>query len=625
MLNIAFCDGAASRSVVPFRISWGQLCKNLSRVTPGQKDGPAWIPADISEGPRRSDLVRSISVLVLDVEQKKITPPGLDVIKGRIEKLEYAAAGHTSYNHCEQSPRYRLIFKLAEPLDPRKLKITLTSLAQKLGLGDCWDTACTDAARLFYTPRCPPGREKDFEYFETVGRNVAESDLAYIETQPKLARTEHTLIQFQERPQDQDNPDMIALIKSQLSCVSSDCDRNRWRDIVWSVFSSGLNCSYELAREWSQTAPERFEEHAFQNLFDTFDPKKSSGLKILHSYALEAGWRAADDSLGGSAKFTFRTLRQLAALPTNDWRVKGLFPTNALVSIYGPSGSGKSFLALDLLVKIATGENFFGHKTKICPVVYVALEGVSGIRKRLEAFELHHKIKIPETFRVVTECLSLWNSDVDKFAQAIIQEQLDGGVIVIDTLAQSAPQADENASADMGTIISNSQRLKSLTNGLVVLIHHTGKDSSKGARGHSSFMAALDSAIEVKKLVTGREWLISKSKDGEDGVIHTFRLETVNLGNDPDGEPITSCVALNDIFRVKVPALPKGKNQILLLNEIKKKWAPGSVIQNSEIKKLASELLSCNRPDQRCKEALQKLVELGYLTEHSGGYLLNEG
>jgi RecA-family ATPase len=88
--------------------------------------------------------------------------------------------------------------------------------------------------------------------------------------------------------------------------------------------------------------------------------------------------------------------------------------------------------------------------------------------------------------------LSLFNSEAKIFAAAVKEAGLDVGVIVIDTLAQSAPDSDENSSADMGTIISNAQLLQRETNGLVVLIHHTGKDASRGARGHSSLYAALE-------------------------------------------------------------------------------------------------------------------------------------
>lgn len=66
--------------------------------------------------------------------------------------------------------------------------------------------------------------------------------------------------------------------------------------------------------------------------------------------------------------------------------------------------------------------------------------------------------------------------------------------------------------------------LRLLTDGLVVLVHHTGKDTAQGMRGHSSLFAALDGAIEVKRNNAGRTWTVAKTKDGEDGKTTAFKL-----------------------------------------------------------------------------------------------------
>jgi hypothetical protein len=74
-----------------------------------------------------------------------------------------------------------------------------------------------------------------------------------------------------------------------------------------------------------------------------------------------------------------------------------------------------------------------------------------------------------------------------------------GGVLCLDTLNRAAPTADENSSRDMGEILEAAKRLQAATGGLVVLVHHTGKDSSRGLRGHSSLFAAMDAAVEVSR------------------------------------------------------------------------------------------------------------------------------
>jgi hypothetical protein len=64
----------------------------------------------------------------------------------------------------------------------------------------------------------------------------------------------------------------------------------------------------------------------------------------------------------------------------------------------------------------------------------------------------------------------------------------------------------------MGEILEAAKRLQSLTGGLVVLVHHTGKDATKGLRGHSSLFAAMDAAVEVSRDGDRREWKVAKAR-----------------------------------------------------------------------------------------------------------------
>lgn len=319
--------------------------------------------------------------------------------------------------------------------------------------------------------------------------------------------------------------------------------------------------------------------------------------------------------------YTFLTADELKELPSTKWRVKSLLPEHGLASIYGPSGSGKSFLALDLMASIVADSTFYGHKTTACPVVYVALEGTGGIAKRVEAYEMHHKITLPPTFRIVTDMLSLFSSEASVFAEAVIKAGLNEGVIVIDTLAQSAPGSDENSSAHMGTIIANAQLLQKMTNSLVVLIHHTGKDASRGARGHSSLHAALDAALEVKRTQGGLEWLSAKVKDGASGNATSFRLERVVLGKDEDGDEISSCVAVGDLFRKPPLAQPNGKNQKAVLDALLLKFEAGTTIEADEALNIAKASLT-NQTTNTAQRAKDRNLECQNSSPFEGVCLL---
>ena len=260
----------------------------------------------------------------------------------------------------------------------------------------------------------------------------------------------------------------------------------------------------------------------------------------------------------------------LHELPPLAWRVRGVFPAQGLAGIYGPSASGKSFLALDVAAAIPESAHWFGYRVKPAPVVYCALEGEAGFRLRVAAWEQAKSRALPVGLRLVLQPFKLTDpQDVTDLATAVLTAGA-GAVTILDTLNRAAPEADENASADMGRIIEAAKHLQGLTDGLVVVVHHTGKDATKGLRGHSSLFAALDAAVEVTREGDRREWKVAKAKDGQDGAGHPICLEVVDLGEDDDGEPVTSCVVApdespQDVTRCR---LPKGGNQKVVLDAL---------------------------------------------------------
>ncbi|NML87282.1 AAA family ATPase [Polaromonas sp.] len=229
----------------------------------------------------------------------------------------------------------------------------------------------------------------------------------------------------------------------------------------------------------------------------------------------------------------------LRNLPPLAWRVRGVLPAVGLAGLYGPSASGKSFLALDMSAAIAEGCRWFDCRVTAAPVVYCALEGEAGFKLRVAAWEQHNGRPLPAVLSMVLQPFMLTQAqDVADLAAAVPV----GAVVFLDTLNRAAPTADENSSKDMGAILQAAKTLQALTGGLVVLVHHTGKDSSRGLRGHSSLFAALDAAIEVSRDGERREWKVAKSKDGQDGGLRGFSLVDVDLGLDDDGEDMNSCV-----------------------------------------------------------------------------------
>ncbi|WP_170958816.1 bifunctional DNA primase/polymerase [Magnetospirillum sp. 15-1] len=243
-------------------------------------------------------------------------------------------------------------------------------------------------------------------------------------------------------------------------------------------------------------------------------------------------------------RFRLLTSRQVDDLPAVPDLVRGVLPAQGIAAMYGPSMSGKSFLLLDMLASVALGLDWFGHRVRrAVPVTYVALEGQGGIRRRKIALEGKYNT-LPESFRfMLSGGFDIRNaSDRASLIEAVQAVNGGGGIVCIDTLNNAAPGADENSSTDMGAMIGGAKTIQNALGGLVVLVHHTGKDPGKGLRGHSSLLAALDAAIVVERDGSDRRcWKIAKAKDDADDATHAFVLRPKIVGADEEGTVITSC------------------------------------------------------------------------------------
>lgn len=328
--------------------------------------------------------------------------------------------------------------------------------------------------------------------------------------------------------------------------LSGDVFHDSLRDLAASLVASGLapgaavNHLYGLMDASSATRDKRWGERRAEipglvtSAQAKFDPVDFSAL-IEQAKKVE------------QPRFKLLTGADLASLPPLRWCIRGVFPEQGLAAIYGPSGSGKSFLALDLMAALGEGRPWFGHRVHQKPVVYVALEGEAGVKVRVEAWQAHHGKAFPDSVRMVLQPFNLTDpKDVADLGTTILSAGGTGAVIVLDTLNRAAPGKDENGPKDMGEILDAAKKLQGLTQGLIVVVHHTGKNAANGMRGHSSLFAALDAAIEVKRDGVNRAWSVAKSKDGEDGGSHAFRLVQFQLGRDEYGDLVTSCVCQPD-------------------------------------------------------------------------------
>lgn len=263
--------------------------------------------------------------------------------------------------------------------------------------------------------------------------------------------------------------------------------------------------------------------------------------------------------------------------------VEGLLTEGGASVIYGPSNCGKSFWILDLAAHVATGNSWRHGEIEIDQgaVVYVALEGTHGLRNRIEAMKREEILTPGAPLFVCMSPVSLLDpTHADKLAETVReaarQSSLPCRLVVLDTMARAMAGGDENSGKDMTSAVASIDAVKQATGAHVAIVHHCGKDEARGARGHSSLRAAVDTEIEVSKpegerITTVR---VTKQRDLERGEAMPFSLKVIELGTDRRGKAITSCTVHHEdemmASKPKKTGRPPGASEADLLGLLPK-------------------------------------------------------
>jgi hypothetical protein len=229
-----------------------------------------------------------------------------------------------------------------------------------------------------------------------------------------------------------------------------------------------------------------------------------------------------------------------------EWLIDNVLPKKAFAALYGPPGSYKSFVALDIAEAIATGRTWMGREVQAAgAVLYICGEGFGGIGARIKACKMHNATQAGAEIYVIRAAINMRSSaeDFDLLVASIKDLVERTGVqfelVQIDTLARAFGGGNENNSEDMGAFIHNAGRIQRMLNCAMMVLHHSGKDATKGLRGHSSLLGAVDTQLELLKIdatpnpsspIAGSGILtISKQKDGQDGLRIGFEMVKVEI------------------------------------------------------------------------------------------------
>lgn len=244
------------------------------------------------------------------------------------------------------------------------------------------------------------------------------------------------------------------------------------------------------------------------------------------------------------SKFGFIAARDMKLSPV-EWLIEDYIEEDALAVMYGPPGSGKSFIALDMAACISTGMPFHEHTVKKGVVFYIAGEGQNGIARRIKAWAKFNNTETPENLFVSLIPAKLSDTDgasqVKEAIQKIVEStNLKPTLIIIDTLARNFG-GDENSAVDIGDFIRNIDYLRYDWKATALIVHHSGKDSVKGARGSSALKGAVDAEYEVSRNSEDRIVYLTakKMKDAEEPKPVAFNFESVTL-HDSAGKSLSS-------------------------------------------------------------------------------------
>lgn len=353
-----------------------------------------------------------------------------------------------------------------------------------------------------------------------------------------------------------------------------------WQDIfqsAWPVFERHADMQrpgHNTEAEMKQKCSHILERFTNGQLLE-FANVEAVQLAYLKREADKAGQGGVDriieraDTINPGHLFPVQRLGDMNALADVPQLVRGTLVEGGMSVVYGDSNVGKSFWAIDMCLCVATGQPWNNRPVIPGAVVYVAMEGGATLQNRIIAWKKENPFKPDTPFAVIPASVNMFDSEDEpaRLLATIRQYERDIGqpvrLIVLDTLARAMAGGNENAGEDMGRMIANSDALRADTGAHVMLVHHTGKDTSRGARGHSSLRAATDTEIELSR-ADGSDFVnvsMEKQRDLEGGQEYSFTLNVVELGKDRYGVDVTSCTVIHHGEASKDPRMKLSARQ----------------------------------------------------------------
>lgn len=238
--------------------------------------------------------------------------------------------------------------------------------------------------------------------------------------------------------------------------------------------------------------------------------------------------------------------------PPVNWLIPGWLAANEITGIYGKGGTFKSYIALGWSLQLAAD----GKR-----VLYIAAEGTSGLRSRVDAWRAQHK-KLHQEFpswhyynaNVLVDQedqLQTWAYGLANYLHS--EAELKKGtepeldLVIIDTLARNF-LGDENSAKEMGMFVEGAESIRRSLNAAVLVIHHegitTGRDRGSPALRNATFAMYKTSNPRVSDNGASVQLACDRMKDAAMPDEVRLHFDLINLDVDAHGEVFQSSQAM---------------------------------------------------------------------------------
>ena len=287
----------------------------------------------------------------------------------------------------------------------------------------------------------------------------------------------------------------------------------------------------------------------------------------------------------------YKMLDELKLNTAPFWLIDGYLCRSPMMMIYGPAGSGKTYLGVSITFGLLLAK-WFGRAAEPGSVLIFAFERHDDSADRLAALRDRHELMgkgLPLALVDMTgRCLD------DEAEAGIIATAKDLAaktgkptrIILIDTLVAAIGGRD-NGPELLGQLRAAGERIAAATGAIVCWVHHEGKTTNNGPTGHLDLANSCSTWWRVEEREDGSRIVhVDKANRGPAHVpLFAFKLVPFLAGRDDADNEIWLCdvaeVALDGALasparqlfgkpRNDKPAAGQGSLQKLLVTELRK-------------------------------------------------------